>query len=164
MLKFVFWGLLICLSGCGFKPLYQNTQHPVAAALHRVKIASIENREGQILHTHLSQMFGSNRTNAPQEYLLTIKVQYDKRPLAISKSAATVEESINLKLTYKLTRIETGEEILSTQESFSLDSTVSSQSPYANWVGERNAQERLLFEAAETIRTAVTAALTESEH
>lgn len=130
-----------------------------------VKISTIENREGQILHNHLCQMFGISENVSTQKYVLKVTLNYNKTPLAISKSATTVEESIYLDVQYALSHLGSGKEILSARERISADSTVSSQSPYANWVGEKNAQERLLYEAAETIRTTVSTALEEEiEH
>lgn len=160
--------LLLCLcfflTGCGFRPLYQADRGPVSAKLQTVKISTIENREGQILHNHLSQMFGTHHQERGQKYLLQTTLTFKKQPLAISKSASTVQESISLDLKYTLSYLESGQKIFAARETLSIDETVSAQSPYSNWISEKTAQERLVYEAAETIRTAVTAALEGLEH
>ena len=163
-LRLIAFCLLFGLAGCGFRPLYQTHQGAISDKLRMVKISTIENREGQILHNRLCQMFGIHDHISTQKYVLKVILNYNKEPLAISKSASTVEESIYLDVRYTLSHLESGKEIFSAHERVSVDSTVSAQSPYANWVGEKSAQERLLYEAAENIRTTVTAALEEVEH
>ena len=149
---------LLCLTACGLRPLYgSHAAGSLQKELREIKLNITPNREGQILQNYLSQMFGKPDTK--QTYSLTTEIYFTKKPLAISKTASTVQEGIFLLLKLKLEDIRSGKIILNMEETFSIDSTVSAESPYANWVGEKSAQERLIYEAAESIRTSISMAI-----
>lgn len=145
------------LSGCGFRPIYQESGKNTHA-LNQVKVAVIENREGQILKNYLDHAFGVPE-DGRQPYTLSVKLRFRKNSLSISKSATTSQEAAHLYVTYTLKRNETQETLLSSNESFSSSTSVSADSPYSGWISEKTIFERLTKQAAESIRTNVTVAL-----
>lgn len=145
------------LSGCGFKPLYREDAQQTYT-LSQVKVAEIENREGQILKNHLDHTF-NNRGKTHQPYTLSVKLKFKKNPLAISKSATTSQEAAHLSVFYTLTEMQTGKILLSATESFSSSTSVSADSPYSGWVTEKTIFNRLTRQAADSIRMNVTVAL-----
>lgn len=147
----------LMLSGCGFKPLYQKNAQQ-AYALSQVKVAQIENREGQILKNYLDHSF-DNRGGARQPYTLSVKLKFKKTPLAISKSATTSQEAAHLSVSYTLTETQTGKILSSNTDTFSSSSSVSADSPYSGWVTEKTIFHRLIRRAADRIRINVTVAL-----
>ena len=153
--------LLTCalvLSGCGFKPLYREEDAQQAYTLNQVKVAQIENREGQILKNYLDHSF-NNRRGMSQPYTLSVKLKFKKTPLAISKSATTSQEEVHLSVFYTLTETQTGKVVSSSTDTFSCSTSVSADSPYSGWVTEKTIFNRLIQRAAARIRMNVTVAL-----
>lgn len=80
-------GLLGCLSGCGFRPLYAPiTAEDGGAAdirdeLAAVRVGNIPERSGQLLRRDLQRRFEGARLGTPARYTLQVAVTYAVEPL-----------------------------------------------------------------------------------
>lgn len=143
---------LFLLSGCGFRPLYEATSTDVQSHLSHIKIQTIADREGQILHNKLSTLLAPHRASQAPLYTLTTSLVFGRRGIAIQKDASTSQEAIDLTFHITLDDLKTGRTLYSTSETLSVDNSVSVNSPYSNIVEERSARKRLAEEAAHSIR------------
>ena len=69
--------ILVLLVGCGFKPVYQETE-----GLGGVRVAKIANRSGQILRNNLDMALSVSRRTKP-EYLLKVSLAESVRSAGI---------------------------------------------------------------------------------
>lgn len=143
---------VLALSNCGFSPLYKEAPREVKYHLSSIKIETIPNREGQILHNQLSTLLTPYGAPSHPLYILSTTLTFSTRGLAIQKDATASQEGVNLVFTIVLTDFKTGKTLFSTSESLSVDYVVSFTAPYSNLVEEKSAKRRLIEEAGQNIR------------
>ena len=143
---------IFLLTGCGFRPLYQESWADTQMHLSRIKIQTIADREGQLLHNKLSTLLTPHGASRTPLYSLSTSLTFGTRGIAIQKDASTSQEAIDLTFHITLTDHKTGSVLYSSNETLSVDNSISISSPYSNLVEERNARRRLAEEAAQSIR------------
>ncbi|MFN7662755.1 MAG: hypothetical protein ACK5PQ_03420 [Alphaproteobacteria bacterium] len=147
----LFLGFL-CLSNCGFRPLYQQADESLQLHLNRIKIQTIADREGQLLHNQLSTILTPKGMVSPALYSLSTSLKFQNQGVAFQKDASTSQESTALTFHISLTNIKTGKVLYSTSETISITNSLSQDSPYSNMIEERSAKKRLVQEAGHSIR------------
>jgi len=140
------------LNGCGFHPLYKEDSQEIKSHLTHIKIQTIPDREGQILHNQLSTLLTPYGAAARPLYTLATTLTFVTRGVAIQKDATASQEAIDLTFTIILSDFKTGKILHSTSETLSVDYVVSFTAPYSNLVEEKSAKRRLVDEAAQSIR------------
>jgi LPS-assembly lipoprotein len=143
------------LAGCGFQPLYAEREEGEAEAeLAAVKINTIPNRNGQILHNLLlDRMNPKGRPVAPL-YALDIQLTEQKANIGIIKDSTATLAQLASTATYTLYDLKK-RAVLQSGRSRSFTSYSIVQSEFATLAAEKDARERTLRELAEDITTKV---------
>jgi len=142
--------LIICLSSCGFRPLYGDYGkiEDVAKNLHEIEIESISSIEGTDFYNHMQNLI---QNSSGSKYLLKVSLSYSSVPSIIQKNAEILRETESLKTTYRL--IEKDSDKVLTSGSFSKISSYSTTfSPYSNSTLKQTTRSDLARVVAEDIR------------
>jgi len=143
---------IFLLNGCGFHPLYKESSREVKYHLNHIKIQTIPNREGQLLHNQLSTLLTPYGPARHPLYTLSTDLTFAARGVAIQKDATASQEAIDLTYSITLSDLRTGKTLFSTNETISVDYVLSFTVPYSNFIEEKSAKRRLVEEAAQNIR------------
>ena len=143
---------VLLLSGCGFHPLYKESTKEVKHHLTHIKIQTIPDREGQLLHNQLSTLLTPHGPSRHPLYTLSTNLTFGARGVAIQKDATASQEAIDLTFKIVLSDFKTGDTLYATTETLSVDYVISFTSPYSNLVEEKSAKKRLVEEAGQSIR------------
>lgn len=151
---FVAGGCALALSGCGFQPLYGDTQlfGPVAEELSLIEVGVISNRAGQMLRTFLIQRLNPDGRPVDPAYTLQVGLDETITNLGIQRDDTATRSNLRIEATYTLTSTETGQAVyLSTERVITSFNILDDQ--FATIVAERSAQENALREMSDRIRT-----------
>jgi LPS-assembly lipoprotein len=136
------------LAGCGFHPLYGGeTAGEYDPMLAAIKVAQIQDREGQILELALRERLNPRGADVPQPYLLTVILTLVRSDLGIQRNATSTRSEINGYATYTLTGAGTSVSGQSrTVTAFDLQNDA-----WAASVAEKDAREHAIQDLADTI-------------
>lgn len=145
-------GVLVVLSGCGFKPIYGDRHgQNVKAEFSAIKIELIEDRIGQQLHNHLLDKINPFGRPASPRYSLTVKLSESKRELAVKKSEIATRANLIFIASFNLTGLRPTSKALLTGSSEVVSSYNILQSDYATSVAEKDARRRAVRELSAEI-------------
>ena len=142
-------------AGCGFQPLYAERNNVQAAEeLAQVKINTIAERNGQILHNYLlDRMNPRGRSGAPA-YALDIQLTESKASIGIIKDNTATLAQLSSSAVYTLYDLKK-KAALQTGRSRSFTSYNIVDSNFGTLSAEQDARERTLRELADDITTKV---------
>lgn len=148
--------LALVASGCGFQPLYGEKSDAAQATdeLAQVKVNTIPDRNGQILHNLLlDRMNPKGRPGAPA-YALDIQLTEAKASIGIIKDNTATLAQLSSSATYTLYDLKKKAALQSGRaRSFTSYNIV--QSNFATLAAEQDARERTLRELADDITTKI---------
>jgi LPS-assembly lipoprotein len=148
-------GALATLAGCGFAPLYAEREEGEAEAeLAAVKINTIANRNGQILHNFLLDRMNPKGRPATPLYALDIQLTEQKANVGIIKDSTATLAQLASTANYTLYDLKK-RTALQSGRSRSFTSYNIVQSDFATLAAEKDARERTLRELADDIATKV---------
>ncbi len=153
---FLFGSASTLLAGCGFQPLYGDKDYGAAGGqdLATVKVNTIPDRNGQILHNFLLDRINPHGRPGSPLYSLDIQLTEQKSNVGIIKdSTATLGQLAN-SANYTLYDLRKKSPVHSGR-SRSFTSYQIVQSQFATLAAEKDARERTLRELAEDITTKV---------
>jgi LPS-assembly lipoprotein len=141
---------LLCLSGCGLRPLYGGgTSSPVAATLRSVTVASIPGKSGWLMHNKLEERLGEDGSGAAA-YRLDVVLDDNITAFGLRSDQAATRERVTLRARYQLVDLRTGQVVLdATAGSDAGIDIVSSE--YATVAAEQTALENLTDIVADQI-------------
>ena len=156
--------LLLGISACQFRPLHGNAGADPAASsiLSGVTVSQVDSRVAQQVRNHLLFLFNGGFAPASSTHEARIRVTWTNRQLAaIESNRDTSAGTVTVTVYYDLVEINSGKIKGSgtRQASASYDRT---GQVFANKRAERDAENRAAREAAESIRLAVAADLTDA--
>ena len=142
---------LLCLTACGFHPVYGvNKYTPVGVEEHlaQVQIAGIRDREGQYLRNALIDRFYRGGRPANPRYSLKIDtIQEGSRDLDVTIDSDSTRGQLTLTTSLELTDLQTNEIVLvRALRSIASYNIISSE--FANRVSEQNTRENALDDLA----------------
>ena len=140
------------LTGCGFRPLYQQDSSSASVAqFSQILIAQPEDRVSQQLRNHLLDMLTPRGAPDRPLYLLDYRITESVGSVFVTRSEEITRNNLQLTVSYYLRDYQTGQPVFSmsvtSQSSYNV-----TQADYANLISEKNARERALRDAAEQIR------------
>jgi len=146
---------LSALAGCGFAPLYAERENGAAEQeLASVKINTIPDRNGQMLHNLLlDRMNAKGRPGAPL-YSLDIQLTEQKANVGIIKDSSATLAQLASTANYTIYDLKE-RKVLQSGRSRSFTSYNILQSDFATLSAEKDARERTLRELADDITTKV---------
>ena len=145
---------LAVLAGCGFEPLYGNREQPGDAAFndfHQTKIATIPERNGQLLRNALLDRLNYRGEPAQPVYELKINLEETRRDVLVRSDEVATAADLTLAARYRL---------VSTSDGKALNEGVARSivrynvlaSPYATLSSAEDARRRAALQLAEDIR------------
>ncbi len=143
-------------AGCGFQPLYgeRSNDAEAAAELATVKINTISDRNGQILHNLLLDRLNPKGRPATPAYALDIQLTEQKASIGIIKDNTATLAQLSTTAKYTLYDLKK-RAALQSGRSRSFTSYNIVESNFATLAAEHDARERTLREVADDITTKV---------
>ena len=144
------------LGGCGFQPLYGDKDYGAAGGqeLATVKVNTIPDRSGQILHYFLLDRINPHGRPATVLYSLDIQLVEQKSNVGIIKDSTATLGQLGNTANYTLYDLKKKAAVQSGR-SRSFTSFQIVQSQFATLAAEKDARERTLREIADDITTKV---------
>lgn len=148
-------GALSALGGCGFAPLYAERDNGGAEEeLAAVKINTIGDRNGQMLHNLLLDRINPKGRPATPLYSLDIQLTEQKANIGIIKDSSATLAQLGSTANYTLYDLK-ARKALQSGRSRSFTSYNIVQSDFATLSAEKDARERTLRELADDITTKI---------
>jgi len=142
-----------CLNACGFHPLYTSDE-TTCGMNYPLKIATIPNREGQILRNYLVDLLTHKNLSVKPKYTLEVKLTETPLDLGILK-----DETVNRKqitVTADIVLRNSKSKIIYEHTAIAINSfAVLSQDYYADFVTEEYSKKEALHLLAEKIKLLV---------
>lgn len=153
---FLLGGGAALLGGCGFQPLYGDKDYGAAGGqeLATVKVNTIPDRSGQILHNYLLDRINPHGRPASAAYSLDIQLTEQKSNVGIIKDSTATLGQLDNTASYTLYDLKKKAAVQSGR-SRSFTSYQIVQSEFATFAAEKDARERTLREIADDITTKV---------
>lgn len=143
--------ILLCLFGCGFKPLYSsNFEGDVANELGKVRVSVIEDREGQLLRNYLLQRIDTLKNGQSPQYTLDIKITKTSFAIAVREDATATRKNMKLIARFSLYDLKTGK-LLHKGSSVSINSYRQDDAPFVTMTSEEDAKRRNIKNLAQDI-------------
>lgn len=168
--------VLILLAGCGFQPVYATRQVDATGearnafeAFRSVKIARIDEREGQFLRNRLTRLLHPSGRGPVTTHTLTATLSESTRGLAVARSAVASRANLKITVNYKLTPIDVDPNVDASDDesSSAISGSLSATSGYnifnsefQTLAAEKGARERAINDVAEQLRLRLAASLT----
>lgn len=141
--------LLLSISGCGFKPLYGNTNLSNSYYLNQIEIQPIESIEGIEFYNRMISILPSK---VGSKFLLNVSLIYSSEHGIIQKNSDIIRENLKLYVRYSLINKDTNK-TLTTGEFRRISSYSTIFVPYSNTSKNQDSAKNLATSAAEEIRT-----------
>ncbi|WP_259781812.1 LPS assembly lipoprotein LptE [Aestuariispira ectoiniformans] len=145
------------LTACGFEPLYGTSGdggvgQSTEVLLSQVKIETIENRDGQILHNYLLDRLNPRGRPEKPRYFLSTALKTSTRSYGIRRDDTTTRAGLTVVAKFRLKNAE-GKSI--TFSARRLSGYSKTDSEYSTLVAEKDALDRSLREIANDVRLRV---------
>lgn len=136
------------LTGCGFRPLYQETGNVFADGQSRdigpqlglIRVAPIQDRSGQLLRNNLLDLLNPAGEPRAPRYVLIADLSESRQNLAVERTAFATRANLRLNTTFQLIDLKNREQVLESE-----NETVSSfnilTSEFATTQNEANARK-----------------------
>lgn len=147
-----------CLTSCGFHPLYPSFEQGCTVESYPLKIATIPDRNGQILRNYLVDLLTPGGAPPKPKYTLEIRLQEILIDTGILRDATTNRKQVTFTATIFLRNA--CHKIVYNHTTSSINSfSVLSENYYADSVAENQAKREVLRILAEKIKLFVSAYL-----
>ncbi len=143
--------LCFFLTGCGFHPLYTPYQERSEDISYPVKIASILDRDGQILRNHLLDLLTPEGSPAHPLYILEVVLTDTIRSTGVNKNETTSRKEAILTGSFILKDVKTNAIVYQHSVTAMNSFSVISQNYYADLVAEEYAKREAIRLLAEKI-------------
>jgi LPS-assembly lipoprotein len=152
-------GLLV--SGCGFRPLYQEPEPGPGAAsvgsqLAAVEIAPIPDRVGQLVRNDLLYHTRGREGDAGADYRLDVRLIESISELAVESTGFATRSNLRLAAVYTLTDLGTGRRLVNGR-SRAISSYNIVDASFSTLTAQNAARERAAARVAEDIRARLAA-------
>jgi LPS-assembly lipoprotein len=142
---------IVGLSGCGFEPLHgKKDGYWSVPEMAAIKVASIEDRHGQLLRNELLDRLTPTGQPSRSQYLLKVTSKESSASLGIRKDATASRTNLMANASYSL---EEGGKVLTYGTASSSVSYDVLDAKFATTVAETNASKRAAQELADAIAT-----------
>jgi LPS-assembly lipoprotein len=146
---------LLLLGGCGFHPLYAESEQAVdEPTLATIKVSPIKDRIGQMLEFSLRESFNPRGIVVEPRYVLSVALVVTRADLGIQRDATSTRGRIDVRAVIQLATAKDGKPVYtSITQSTSAFNIL--QDGYAAEVAEDDARARTVRDLSEEIRTRV---------
>lgn len=145
--------LAFALPGCGFHPLYGGQRLAIQdESLASVRIMSIKDREGQILHNYLLTALNPGGQPRFPAYNLDVQLKQTTVNLGIQKDETATRANMTLNANFTLTRLADGKKVFHGQSQITNSYNILT-SHFATIVSQQDATDRAARALADDIKT-----------
>lgn len=144
----------LCLSSCGFSPLYKKDNNSTYLVLANIELNPVDLIEGADFYNHLQNIIPHSTSTSATKYTLTTRLTFIKDISVIQKSSDIQRESVTIKVVYNLKDKHTGGLVTSGQFS-RVSSFNTTFSPYSHNVHQQDVQKKLAIASAEEVRNRI---------
>jgi LPS-assembly lipoprotein len=156
--------LLPLLAACGFRPVHAPLERAESASLQQVRVDPIPaGRPGQVLQIALEDMMTPSGPPANARYRVIAAITEVKRPIIIERNAEISRYNLEMTVPYSVVEVATGQTLGSGQVR-RISSYNVSNSDFSTFIGERDARERGIQEAAQEISMRVATIVENAEN
>ena len=103
---FLLCAALLMAAGCGFQPVYGKKTvtggGDVIAVLSGIKVHTIPDREGQILHNYLIDRLNPKKNSGPNYYDLYSELNVNRSSLGVERDDSTTRAKLTVSVTFTL--------------------------------------------------------------
>ncbi len=154
-MRFIPLFLLILVTGCGFKPIYAKTSKGddkrIVKELSSIEVSDIPERSGQELKTALEDLLNPTAQDSEVKYRLDVKIDRQITSVGVETNLRITRYNIILTANYNLVNITTGK--LEKKDRMRISASYSaSNSQFANFSAERDAESRAVQELSRSIK------------
>jgi hypothetical protein len=145
---------MVTLTGCGFQPLYQQS---IENSSYEVSIATLPDREGQILKNELLVLF-PKQPQAQKRYLVEPTLTFDQSSLGLRRDATAKRQTLTAILAFTLTDQENQRVVYKDHIMISGSYSVASSTDIGAVslvASEKDTRMRLLKQAAQEVKLLV---------
>ena len=142
----------LLLTACGFQPLYGERQGAPAVALKSIEIATIPDRQGQILRNQLELLLNPSGTPAQNSYRLSVSLATSGAEALIRQDETATRLDQTVTADYALTSLQ-DQRVVTRGRARSVNSFDVVESDHATLNAERDALEGNLRRIAHSIQT-----------
>ena len=145
---------LIGLAGCGFRPLYGETEFLGEASTHlaRIEVESIPDRSGQIMRNYLLERLNAGGRPDRPLYRLEVTLSEVEQELGILKDDTATRANLRITAVMVLRPADASNELLRRQL-LTITSFNILEDEFATISSERDARDRALRQLSEDVRT-----------
>jgi LPS-assembly lipoprotein len=149
----LFAGLPLAVAGCGWHPLYADSETgPTDAALRAIRVDPIAERIGQRLELKLRNALNPTGMPMPQRYALRTTLAIFRSDLGIQSQGLATRGKLDVYATFSLADLASGR-VLLVNTVHSADGFDILANQYANIVAEDDARTRIVGDLAREIVT-----------
>lgn len=151
--------LCLALAGCGFQPLHGRGAGQVGAeALAGIEVPPLPDREGQLVHDHLTRGFNASGRAAANLYRLDIELAHHRGTLGLRRDQTATRANLTLSASFALVELATGKTVYRSHSSVTNSYNIVEQQ-FATVAAEMDSLERAALALADNIRLRVAAFL-----
>ena len=148
---FSFFVALFVLQGCGFQPLYGGSKQAASPEFTRIKVESIPDRIGQLLHNHLLSALNPKGRPLKPLYVLNTKLTEGSTSLAVRKSAFATRANLTVSANFNLINALNGQSLYSGKSALTVSYNIL-DSEFATLAAQKDARSRAVREISHGIR------------
>ncbi len=148
---FSFFVALFVLQGCGFQPLYGGSKQAASPEFTRIKVESIPDRIGQLLHNHLLSALNPKGRPLKPLYVLNTKLTEGSTSLAVRKSAFATRANLTVSANFILINALNGQSLYSGKSALTVSYNIL-DSEFATLAAQKDARSRAVREISHGIR------------
>ena len=149
---FSFFVALFVLQGCGFQPLYGGSKQAASPEFTRIKVESIPDRIGQLLHNHLLSALNPKGRPLKPLYVLNTKLTEGSTSLAVRKGAFATRANLTVSANFILINALNGQSLYSGKSALTVSYNILDDQ-YATVASQADAEDRAIRQIGEQIKT-----------
>lgn len=149
---------VLCLSGCGFTPIYAKGDHNTAEILSSIEVMPIQHTAGQTLYYNLKDLLNPLNKSTHTEYQLSIQLKSEEFPLAIQEDRTATRYRTTLTASFSLVDI-ASQKAIKHGTIVTTSSYDAVDSEYATYVAKNDTMNRISKEMAQEFKLRLMATL-----
>lgn len=147
----VFLAFVLGLSGCSLRPMYGEDNGSVGQKMHKVYVAYIPDRSGQMLRNRLQQILTPKGVEKP-EYKLKITLSVTRQEMAFLKDGIASRLQVQLRVKYSLEDYKDSKKVTDGELLTVADYNIVLDGDYATVIAEEDALARAIHDIAWDIK------------
>lgn len=157
---------LLCLSGCGFEPVYGDRpgQTDTIEVLPFITVLTTGGLQGEMLKARIEDRLNPKSISVPARYQLKVDLQTQADPYIIQQDGTASRYILRFIAPYRLIRLSDNQELSKGTIHHQISYNVSERDDYSTFVAQQDASRRGLTEIAEDIKLRIGAVVSRATY